>query len=382
MSEDAPEGQRPGAAGVLIGRPLGIPIYVAPSWFLIAAVLTIVIAPNIPDRFQLSTAAEYGVAAGFVILLYASVLIHELAHSIVARVLRLPVRRITLMLLGGVSELEREPETADREYLVAFAGPVMSLLLSSSGFALAAAFPDDSLGRLIVGEVAITNLLVAVFNLLPGLPLDGGRVLRSIVWGVSKNANTGTVVAAWCGRVLAVLVGIAPFVAYTALPEDDRPSVFNVFFFGLLGWFLWAGASQSLRLVELRRRLPRIGARELARRALTVPADLPLAEALRRAQEAGALGLVTVDADGRPSGLVSEAAVGATPEQRRPWVTVGTLARRLEPALVLDAELRGQAVLDAIAKTPASEYLVIDGPTGMVWGVLATSDVARVVNTG
>jgi CBS domain-containing protein len=145
---------------------------------------------------------------------------------------------------------------------------------------------------------------------------------------------------------------------------------------------LWAGASQSLRLVALRRRLPRIGARELARRALTVPADLPLAEALRRASEAGAFGIVTVDAEGKPSGLVSEAAVTSTPEQRRPWISVGTLARRLEPALVLDAELRGQAVLDAIAKMPASEYLVIDGPTGMVWGVLATADVARAVNTG
>ncbi|MDX6287224.1 MAG: hypothetical protein QOG53_2709 [Frankiales bacterium] len=382
MSEDAPKGQRrPASQGVFMGRPLGIPIYVAPSWFLIAAVLTIIIAPNIPDKYNLSSAQQYAAAAAFVVLLYASVLTHELSHSVVARILGLPVRRIVIMLIGGVSELEREPETAQREYLVALAGPVVSLVLASSGFAVGAALPSDSLVQLLVIQLAFANLLVAAFNLLPGLPLDGGRVLRAIVWWISKNANTGTVVAAWCGRVLGVLVGIAPLVALGVLPPGDV-NVFDVLWLMILGWFLWAGASQSLRLVELRSRLPKIGARELSRRALTVPADLPLAEALRRAHEAGARGIVTVDSDGKPDGLVSEAAVGATPEQRRPWVTVGTLARRVEPSLVLDAELRGQAVLDAIARTPASEYLVVDGGTGVVWGVLATADVARVVNTG
>ena len=140
-------------------------------------------------------------------------------------------------------------------------------------------------------------------------------------------------------------------------------------------------ASQSIRVVHLRERLPRIRVGDLARRALTVPVDLPLAEALRRATEAGARGLVTVDSEGRPSGLVSEAAVAATPEARRPWVSVGSLARRVEPQLVLDPELRGQAVLDAIANAPSSEYLVIDGADGTVCGVLATADVARAVNS-
>jgi Zn-dependent protease/CBS domain-containing protein len=382
MSEGAPpEPRRPTSEGVFIGRPLGIPIYVARSWFLVAALMTYIVAQFIPGKYHLSPAAEYAAAVAFVVLLYASVLIHELSHSVVARILRLPVRRIVIMLIGGVSELEREPETAQREFLVALAGPVVSLVLASSGFAIGAALPQDSLVQLLVIQLAFSNLLVAAFNLLPGLPLDGGRVLRAIVWWISKSSTTGTVVAAWAGRVLGLIVGLGPIVAVGALPADKLPVV-NVLWLMLLGWFLWVGASQSLRLAELRRRLPKVGARELARRALTVPADLPLAEALRRAHEAGARGIVTVDSEGKPSGLVSEAKVDATPEQRRPWVTVGTLARRVEPSLVLDAELRGQAVLDAIARAPASEYLVIDGPSGMVWGVLATADVARAVNTG
>src|SRR3954468_21517734 len=101
MTEEGRDRRRTSAAGVIVGRPLGIPIYVAPSWFLIAAVLTLAVATTIPDRFHLSAPSEYGVAAGFVVLLYGSVLVHELSHSIVARILGLPVRRIVLMLIGG-----------------------------------------------------------------------------------------------------------------------------------------------------------------------------------------------------------------------------------------------------------------------------------------
>jgi CBS domain-containing protein len=179
---------------------------------------------------------------------------------------------------------------------------------------------------------------------------------------------------------MGAAIFIAPFALSVALPSRTLTPFLTVYFL-VIGWFLWAGAGQSIRVVQLRQRLPRIRVADLARRALTVPVDLPLAEALRRASEIGARGIVTVDAEGKPSGLVSEAAVAATPEQRRPWVSVGSLARRLEPQLVLDAELRGQAVLDAIAGTPASEYLVLNGENGTVYGVLATADVARAVNS-
>jgi Zn-dependent protease/CBS domain-containing protein len=379
--EQAPKPPRRNSPGICLGRPLGVPVYVAPSWFLFAALLTYLVAESLPERYVSTSLTKYVAAAAFVLLLYGSVLIHEISHTFVARLIGLPVRRIVLMLIGGVSELEREPRSAGSEFLVAMAGPVVSILLSGVGGAIVLSLHSDTLIRLIVAEIAFANALVAIFNLLPGLPLDGGRVLRAIIWRMTGDPVRGTLGAAQAGRVLGATLALTPFVLTVALSADQRPRPYIVLWFLIIGWFLWAGASQSIRVVHLRQRLPRIRVRDLARRALTVPVDLPLAEALRRATEMGARGIVTVDSEGRPSGLVSESAVKATPEQRRPWVSVGSLARRVEPQLVLDPELRGQAVLDAISTAPASEYLVMDGESGEVYGVLATADVARAVNS-
>src|SRR3954469_7767525 len=140
----------PRTPGIYMGRILGIPLYVAPSWFLIAAVFTVLVAQGIPNQFpDISTTGQYGAGALFVVLLYLSVLVHELSHSVVAKTLGLPVRRIVLLLIGGVSELEREPGTAGRESLVAIAGPVVSLVLAGSGFAIEEALTEDSVIRLI-----------------------------------------------------------------------------------------------------------------------------------------------------------------------------------------------------------------------------------------
>jgi len=149
----------------------------------------------------------------------------------------------------------------------------------------------------------------------------------------------------------------------------------------LIAAFVWMGAGAAVQGARLRERLPGLQARTLTHRAIPVAGYVPLAEALRRASEAGARGLVVVDGTGRPLGLVSEAAVTATPEQRRPWIDVGTLSRSLEPGLVLGSELAGEDLVRAMQATPASEYLVL-GPDGGVYGVLAASDVERAVVAG
>ncbi|HSE55720.1 MAG TPA: CBS domain-containing protein, partial [Nocardioidaceae bacterium] len=145
---------------------------------------------------------------------------------------------------------------------------------------------------------------------------------------------------------------------------------------GLLGSFIWVGASQSLATARVRARLPQLSVRGLVRPALAVPAGAPLAEALRRAVETGAQAMVVVDAEGHPVGLVNDAAVVATPEHRRPWVDVATVSRRIEPDLVLSVELRGEALVAALGAHPAGEYLVVD-TDGRVVGVLVEQDVER-----
>ena len=141
--------------------------------------------------------------------------------------------------------------------------------------------------------------------------------------------------------------------------------------------FMWMGASQSIKATRFRERLPALQARRLARRAISVPASTPLAEAIRQADEAGARAIVVVDHDNTPIAIVNEAAVTATPPQRRPWVDTGTMARTIDPSMVLSADLQGMALLDAIRRAPATEYLLVE-PSGQVVGVLAARDLDQV----
>jgi Zn-dependent protease/CBS domain-containing protein len=357
-------------SGIVIARPFGIPVYVSPYWFIIAGVFIVIYANDLSNSLHGGT--RYLVAAAFVVLLYLSVLVHELSHSVVARGYGLPVRRILLYPLGGISEIEREPQTPVREFLVSAAGPVLSLLLGAAGWGLAQVFTTGISGSL-VRQLMMANIIVGVFNLLPGLPLDGGRMLRAVVWKITKRPATATIAAAWVGRLLAIALLVIPFYS-GRLSGGDMVSTLWV---AVIAAFMWIGAGQSIRATKFRERLPELQARRLARRAISVPATTPLAEAIRQADESRARAVVVVDHDNKPIAIVNEAAVMATPPQRRPWIDAGSMARSIEPSLVLPADLSGMALLDAMRRAPASEYLLVE-PSGQVYGVLAARDLDHV----
>lgn len=360
-----------------MGRPFGVPVYVAPSWFLVAALITWWFAPTVEAQVPGLGAWRYAVSFAFAVLLYLSVLVHELSHSVTALRLGLPVRRISLHLLGGVSEIGREPQSAGREFLIAFAGPAVSILLGVVGLGLMQVIPPGTVLGFLALELMIANFLVGGFNLLPGLPLDGGRLLAAGVWKVSGRRLTGITAAAWAGRLLAVVVLVAPVLL--ALAAGRQPSLVTVVWSALIASFMWFGAGQALASARVRDRLPRVSARALARRALPVSADLPLAEALSRMAAAQAHALVVVDGAGRPVGVVSEAAVRATPLERRPWIPAVDVSRRLDAGMSLPADLAGEGLITAMQQAPASEYLVVD-EAGQGYGVLATADVERAVS--
>ncbi len=358
--------------GLVIGRPFGIPVYISPYWFVVAAVLVVLYSNSgaLPGTVQGST-ARYLVAVAFVVLLYLSVLVHELSHSVVARGFGLRVRRIQLFPLGGFSEIEQEPPTPGQEFLVSAAGPAMSLLIAGFGVAVSFAVKPGGIAGVLLDRIILANLVVGIFNMLPGLPLDGGRVLRAGLWKLTGKAANSTVMAAWSGRVLAVLLVVATL----AIPSSYI-SLANGYglMFVIVAVFMWMSAGQVLRSARVRERLPALRARALARRAIPIPADLPLAEAIRRADLAQARALVVVDRDSKPIAIVNEGAVLATPEQRRPWVDAGSLARTLDPDMILSADLSGMDLIEAVRRAPASEYLLVE-PSGQVYGVLSTADL-------
>ncbi|MET9345681.1 site-2 protease family protein [Streptomyces termitum] len=366
-----------------MGRPFGVPVYVAPSWFLVAALITWVFGDQIERVLPELGAARYLVSLFFAVAFYASVLVHELAHTIAALRFKLPVRRIQLQFFGGVSEIEKETETPGREFVLAFVGPLLSLVLAGVFYlAMLAVTPGTVPGVLLAG-LMISNLIVAAFNLLPGLPLDGGRMLRAIVWKLTGKPMTGTIAAAWVGRALAVTVLIGlPLLTRTGWLGNSTAdiggftTVTDALLAAILAAIIWTGAGNSLRMARLREHLPELRARTLTRRAVPVAPDTPLSEALRRANEAGARGLVVVDGTGEPTGIVRESALAAVPQHRRPWVAVSTLAQDLTDGMRVPAELTGQPLLDHLRTTPATEYLVVE-ETGEIYGVLATTDVER-----
>jgi len=363
--------------GIVIARPFGIPVYISPYWFLVAGAFILLYANSLEQSEH--GAMRYVVATAFVVLLYASVLVHELSHCVVARAFGLPVRRILLYPLGGFSEIEKEAQTPAREFLVSAVGPAISLLLAEAGFGLTKLVTAGTTTEILVAQLMWANLLVGLFNLLPGLPLDGGRMLRAGIWKITHRPGTATLGAAWTGRVLAALLLLVPFALFARYRNSDE--VFDAAWLAVIAAFMWLGAGQAIKVTKIREKLPSLQARQLARRAIPIQASLPLAEAIRRADAAQARALVVVDHEDKPIAIVNESAVMATPPQRRPWIEAGSLARSLDESLVLPADLSGMALLEAVRKSPASEYLLVE-PSGKVFGVLAARDLDHAFASG
>lgn len=373
--------RRPGG-GLLMGRFLGVPILVAPSWFVVAALITWIFGNQLGRVLPELGGGRYLVSLFFAVAFYASVLVHELAHTVAALRFGLPVRRIQLQFLGGVSEIEKESETPGREFVLAGVGPLLSLVVAGACYGGMLLVEPGTVPGVLLAGLMLSNLLVAVFNLLPGLPLDGGRMLRAVVWRLSGRPMTGTVAAAWTGRALAlaVLIGLPLATHVGGLADRDSvtgmASLVDAVLAAVLAAVIWTGAGNGLRMARLRERLPTLNARTLTRRAVPVTADTPLSEGLRRANDAGARALVVVDGDGAPVALVREAGIAGVPQHRRPWVAVSTLAQELEEGLRVPADLGGEPLLEHLRAHPATEYLVVE-ETGEIYGVLSTGDVER-----
>src|SRR5437016_1655062 len=226
-----------------IGSIAGIAIYIHVSWLLILVFLTVSLAtgwfPRLYPGFTSTTYLILGLIAA--LLLFVSVLLHELAHSLVARSRSLPVKNIVLFIFGGVSNIEQEPHSPGTEFFMALVGPLVSLLIGALCFGLLALLPGNRSPIIpILAYLAFTNIILGVFNLLPGFPLDGGRVLRSIIWKVTGNAYRATQIATLVGQIIADL-----FIFFGLWLFFFSHDVFDGIWFGFIGWFLLSSAQAA-----------------------------------------------------------------------------------------------------------------------------------------
>ncbi len=373
--DNAPAAPARRQPGIRLCRVFGFPVYLSPSWLLLAVLVTFVYGGVVHQSLpELPMTAAYAVGFGFVIFLVLSVFLHELGHALVSQGYGIRVRGITLEMLGGYTEMERESPSPRTEVVVALAGPAVSAVLGAVGVVAVAVLPDGTLLHELALQLAISNIVVAIFNALPGLPLDGGRALRAGVWAATSDRYLGTRVAGWAGRVVAVFSLLVGVIAY----YYGYVGPLSIVFTGLVAAFLWVGASQAIRAGHLGSRFQHLHSGRLARPALPVAADTPVAEALRRAAEVGAGAIVVADGAGRPVALLNSHAVAAIPEERRPWLPVSSVSRTLTPELVLPADLEAEDVMRAVQASPASEYLVVSGDH--VVGVLHASDIANLLD--
>ena len=360
---------------VSAGRVLGVPLYLSRSLFLLALLIPVIYGPFVRRQLGLPTVLAYAVGFGFVAFLVASVLLHELGHALTARRHGIGVRGITLELLGGYTEMDVDAPNPRVDLLVSLAGPAVSLVLGTAAAGLTAVLPDRTLLHELAFQLAVSNLIVAFFNVLPGLPLDGGRALRAGVWALTRDRHLGTEVAAWMGRVLAL--GTAA--AVIGLTVGGRLTGFGLAFMLLVAGTLWQGAGQSLRVARISRRFGLVDLAQLARPVFAVPSGTPLAEAQRRGADqpraAGALGVA--DSTGRLVALVDRAAADAVPAGRRPWIIVDTVARDVADIPTMPVGLSGEQVVHAVQAHPGAQYLVTAGED--VVGVLHVADLAQLL---
>jgi Zn-dependent protease len=360
-------------AGIPLGRLFGVPVHLSPSWLLLAALVTLAYGQILGSVDEpLPQPAAYAIGFGFVVCLVISVLLHELGHALTSRRYGIGVRGITLEMLGGFTEMEREAPRPSVELVVSLAGPLVSLVLGLASAGAAAVLPAGTIGERFAVQLALSNIVVAIFNALPGLPLDGGRALQAGVWAATGNPNLARKVAGWAGRVLALATLFAAIYLYT---QDILQGFFGFAFTVLVAIFMWTGASQAIRQGEVAARLPELDARRMAHPIVAVTADTPLSESERLAAESGVPNAVVgvVDPTGALIALLTDVAARAVPEHRRPWVAVGDVSRSLDPAHVLSGELQGTDLLQAIRADPAGDYLVVSGED--VHGVLRGAEI-------
>lgn len=296
-----------------VARIFGIDIEIHPSWLLILAFLSYSLSEGLfPNQYEGWSTAEYwvvGVSAA--LLLFITVLIHEMAHALVAKRRGLEVPRITLFIFGGVSHLARQPSSAGEEFQIAAAGPATSLVISavSGGVALLVRDMDDR-AEAIFAYLALVNLALAVFNTLPGFPLDGGRVLRSIAWKRTGSFRRATRIAAGVGEVFGYgLIAVGFFLLLSGGLLDGLWLMF-------IGWFLLGAARNETANLQLEGVLKRLTARDVMRSDFpTITPGMPIQEVVDEHMVGQGERAVMVALGGTVSGILTVTDVRRVPKE-------------------------------------------------------------------
>ncbi|MGE3804670.1 MAG: site-2 protease family protein [Gemmataceae bacterium] len=355
----------------------GIPVFIDASWLVILSLLTFTMEANlqsIPALAGLSALSYWVMGAGTALAFFACILLHEMGHALVAQSTGQPVAGITLFLFGGVAEMKSEPTTALREFAMAIAGPLVTVVLALGFglvYVLAQLYAWPAAVAVIAQYLLAINVVVLVFNMVPAFPLDGGRVLRSILWGAMGNLKRATRIASVCGSAFAW------FLIFAGLLSLFGGDPLQGIWLGLIGLFLNNAAQGSYRQVLLREALEGEPlARFMTSQPIVVPPDLDLQHWVDDYVYRYHRKTFPVSSNGDLQGVVSTPALAEIPRNEWHAHTVAEVMQHDFRDITIGPEADAMAALQKMQQTGSSRLLVTDRQAHLV-GIVSLKDLMR-----
>jgi len=358
--------------GFRVGTVMGIPILVNPSWFLILALVVFVLGNHFSSEFPIWERWEAWAAALVTsILFFGSVLAHELCHSVVAVRKGIPVRSITLFMLGGVSQISREATRPATEMLIALAGPLCSLVLGAAflGLGVLLSQVNDGIPS-VLQQLGITNLSLGAFNLAPAFPLDGGRVLRAGLWGLTHSHSRATFVA---GRLSQ---GLAGAMMAGGLAVAVWVSPFSGMWIAMIGWFVFTSATASVRQERVDEAM-----RTLAARDIMIPPPLPLPSGATAADAAARFVMppsapcLVIEQGSGELGIITLAALRGLARDRWPATPAASFAIPLSHVRTAALGDPASRAAELVRGAPGDLVLVLDD--GQILGAITEETIGQ-----
>lgn len=368
--------------GLRIGRILGIPLYLHATSFLIFALLTFFLATQILPLQSGATPMQYWIlAVGVSIVFFGSLILHELGHSVISLRYKIPVISITLFFFGGLARIARDPKTALQEFNIAIAGPIVSFILGAVFLGVYAIAPRGVLQEATL-YLSVTNLILGAFNLLPGFPMDGGRVLRAIVWGITKNFDRATQIASRSGQVFAymmIMLGI-----WAIMERDSGVSKFlggwsGGLWLAFIGWYLLSAAQETYTQVAIRHTLTGLSAADIMSPDVpTVARDISLEDYVHEVLRTGRRCHV-VTGNGMAVGLVTLHQVQHFP--REEWANTSIQAAMVPQGAIhwVMPNEPVTGVLERMQSEDVNQMPVLQ--EGHIIGMIARDSILRVIQT-
>jgi Zn-dependent protease/CBS domain-containing protein len=361
-------------SGLRIGRIFGIPIYLHSSWFIIFVLIAWSLATQFTALHPGWTPLQHWILGGATALLFfTSVLLHELGHSVVSLRYRIPVLSITLFVFGGLARVGREPASARQEFFIAVAGPVTSLLLALFFGGIYLAFPGNEFLHTACSWLGEMNFILAVFNLVPGFPLDGGRVLRAVTWGITGDFTRATKIASRGGELFAYLLMFLG--VWQATTKNFVGGLWLVF----IGWFLLSAARESYAQIAMRNTLGGLAAKDVMSTDVpAVPRDISIDEYIQEVLRVGCRFHV-VTGNGIPVGLITLHRVREWPRDQWPGTSVQAAMVPLERIHAARADEPVLGILDRMQSEDVNQMPVFDD--GRLIGIISRDSILRVLQT-